>query len=330
MTKLNWGMVGCGTIGHEMAQALQLCGSQLYGITCRTKEKREAFAKEYGITHCYHSLEEMLVDSAIHIIYIATPHNTHYEQIKMALQAGKHVLCEKAICVNSSQLEELVELASEKGLILKEAMTISHMPLYYKLRKRIKDGVIGDVKMVQVNFGSNKEYDVTNRFFSKELAGGALLDIGGYAVTFARFFLAEQPNVVLTTVKYFETGVDEQSGIILKNDREQMAVIALTMRAKQPKRGVITGEKGFIEIYDYPRAEKATITDTATGEVTIVQEGDSKRALCYEAEAMERAVQGIKQDVKATEQENTLALSRDVMDILTNVRKQWGLRYPFE
>lgn len=323
MAELNWGMIGCGTIGCEMAEALKENGSVLYGVTCRTKEKREAFAKEYQIPHAFADYEEMLADEHVDIVYIATPHNTHYEHIKAALKAGKHVLCEKAVCVNSSQLDELIDIAEEKKLVLKEAMTISHMPLYDKLKEIIASGVIGTVKMVQVNFGSNKEYDIKNRFFSKELAGGALLDIGGYAVTFARLFLDMQPDVLLTTVKYFETGVDEQSGIILKNEKEQMAVIALTMRAKQPKRGVVTGDKGYIEVYDYPRADQAVIVDTASGQTTTIQEGDSKKALCYEAKAMEEAVAGAKPNL-------TLALSKDVMDILTNVRMQWGMRYPFE
>lgn len=323
MAELNWGMIGCGTIGCEMAEALKENGSVLYGVTCRTKEKREAFAKEYQIPHAFADYEEMLADEHVDIVYIATPHNTHYEHIKAALKAGKHVLCEKAVCVNSSQLDELISIAEEKKLVLKEAMTISHMPLYDKLKEIIASGTIGTVKMVQVNFGSNKEYDVKNRFFSKELAGGALLDIGGYAVTFARLFLDMQPDVLLTTVKYFETGVDEQSGIILKNEKEQMAVIALTMRAKQPKRGVVTGDKGYIEVYDYPRADQAVIVDTASGQTTTIQEGDSKKALCYEAKAMEEAVAGGKPN-------HTLALSKDVMDILTDVRMQWGMRYPFE
>lgn len=323
MAELNWGMIGCGTIGCEMAEALKENGSVLYGVTCRTKEKREAFAKKYQVPHAFADYEEMLADKQVDIVYIATPHNTHYEHIKAALKAGKHVLCEKAVCVNSSQLDELIGIAEEKKLVLKEAMTISHMPLYDKLKEIIASGAIGTVKMVQVNFGSNKEYDVKNRFFSKELAGGALLDIGGYAVTFARLFLDMQPDVLLTTVKYFETGVDEESGIILKNEKEQMAVIALTMRAKQPKRGVVTGDKGYIEVYDYPRADQAVIVDTASGQTTTIQEGDSKKALCYEAKAMEEAVAGAKPNL-------TLALSKDVMDILTDVRMQWGMRYPFE
>ena len=131
--------------------------------------------------------------------------------------------------------------------------------------------------MVQVNFGSCKEYDVNNRFFSKSLAGGALLDIGVYAVSFARYFMESKPNVVLTTANYFETGVDETSGIILKNNDGQMSVIALTMRAKQPKRGVISGEKGYIQIDEYPRAQKATITYTADGHTEVIDEGDTKK-----------------------------------------------------
>ena len=127
----------------------------------------------------------------------------------------------------------MVAIAKEKELVIVEGMTMFHMPLYKKLREIVKSGVIGKVKMVQVNFGSCKEYDVTNRFFSKELAGGALLDIGVYATSFARYFMESKPNVILTTAKYFETGVDEQSGIIMKNDCDQMAVMALTMRAKQ-------------------------------------------------------------------------------------------------
>lgn len=177
--------------------------------------------------------------------------------------------------------------------------------------------------MVQVNFGSNKGYDSTNRFFALEAAGGALLDIGGYATTFARTFMDEAPNTILTTVQYVETGVDEQSGIILKNESDQMAVICLTIRAKQPKRGVVTGDKGYIEVYEYPRASKATITNTETGLTETIEAGNTEDALVYEVNAMEGAVEGSLSD-------NNIEISRDVMKILSSVRTQWGMKYPFE
>lgn len=179
------------------------------------------------------------------------------------------------------------------------------------------------MKMVQVNFGSCKEYDIKNRFFSKELAGGALLDIGVYATTFARYFMKSKPNVVLTTANYFETGVDETSGILLKNPDGEMAVMALTMRAKQPKRGVVSGEKGFIEIYEYPRAAKATITYTADGHTEIIEAGETAKALQYEVEDMQDYV-------KHSGGKENLQMIRDVMEVITTIRNQWGLVYPFE
>lgn len=319
MGNYNWALIGAGSIAAEMAEALKELGVGVYAVCASRYESAEAFARTHGVPHACQSCEEMLEDSDIDIVYVATPHNLHYDYIKKALLAGKHVLCEKSITVDGDQLEELVELAADRHLILQEAMTIYHMPLYRKLRELTESGAIGDVKMVQVNFGSCKEYDVNNRFFNKDLAGGALLDIGVYATAFARSFLKEKPEEVLTTVKYFETGVDEQSGIILKNSQDQMAVMALTMRAKQPKRGVIAGEKGYIEVDNYPRADRAVITYTEDGRQEELLCGETKKALCYEVEDMEAAV-------KNGGGQMELMFSRDVMEILTEVKRQWGMR----
>ena len=177
--------------------------------------------------------------------------------------------------------------------------------------------------MVQVNFGSNKGYDSTQRFFALEAAGGALLDIGVYATAFARTFLSEMPNTILTTVEYLETGADEQSGIIMKNTKGEMVVMCLTLREKQPKRVVVTGHKGYIEVYEYPRACKATITNTATGEVETVEAGKTEDALKYEVEAMEAAIEGNLED-------DCQIITKDTMRILTSIKTQWGMKYPFE
>lgn len=190
----------------------------------------------------------------------------------------------------------------------------------------IKAGKLGQIKMIQVNFGSLKDYDPNNRFFNKDLAGGALLDIGGYATAFARTFLDEAPESILTTVKFFETGVDEQSGIILKNTKDQMAVMALSMRAKQPKRGVVSGTKGYVEINQYPRATQAEITYTASAHEEThetITAGDSSKALEYEVRDMQRYVE-------QGHDEGQLEMSHDVAHILTSVRTSWGMKYPFD
>lgn len=323
MEKLNWGIIGTGWIATEMAEALNRVNGEIYAVCDVNLELAEKYANQYGVQKAYDSAEKMINDDKVDIVYIATPHNLHYQFLIQSLKAGKHVFCEKAITVNDSQLEEAVVIAKEKNLVICDGVTLFHMPLFKKLKEIVDSGIIGPVKMVQVNFGSCKEYDVNNRFFSKELAGGALLDIGVYATSFARYFMKSKPNTVLTTANYFETGVDETSGIILRNPEGQMAVMALTMRAKQPKRGVVAGELGYIEVNNYPRGDEAKITYTHDGHVETIKLGDTSKALDYEVEDMQSYV------LNNDGQEN-LEYIRDVMATLTEIRKQWGMIYPFE
>ena len=173
---MNWGILGQGVIAHQMAQALLQEHGTIYAVAGRHPKKVEAFAKQYTIAHAY-TIDEVMQDEHVDIVYIATPHSNHFEYIMQALQHHKHVLCEKAITVNAQQLEEAMAFAKKHQLILMEAMTIFHMPIMKKAKERIESGKLGKLKMLQINFGSCKEYDITNRFFAKELAGGALLDI---------------------------------------------------------------------------------------------------------------------------------------------------------
>ena len=322
MNKINWAILGPGVIAKDFAKAIAEVNGSIYAVGARSIEKAEKFSSEFNVEKVYGNYNEMLKDDKIDVVYISTPHSNHYEYIMESLRNNKHVLCEKAITVNSNQLSEIVSLAKEKNLIVAEAMTIYHMPLYKKLRKFVDDGKLGKIKMIQVNFGSLKEYDVTNRFFSPDLAGGALLDIGTYALSFTRYFLSSQPNEILTTVKKFETGVDEQSGIILKNADDEMAVVSLTMRAKQPKRGIVCGELGYITVENFPRGDKATIT-YPDGSVEVIEEGDTSSALIYEVQDMNNCI------MKRNDND-TLELSVDVMNIMDEVRKQWNLKYSFE
>lgn len=326
MKKYNWGMIGTGWIAHEMADALNAVNGEVYAVADVNEEMLEKFAKEKHITHTFTNPDEMIADPNIDIIYIATPHTFHYEYIKKALNANKHVFAEKAMTVNARQFDEVEKLAKEKGLILTEGFTLYHMPIYQKVLNLIKSGKLGKIKMIQVNFGSLKDYDPKNRFFNKDLAGGALLDIGGYATAFARTFLDEAPESILTTVKFFETGVDEQSGIILKNTQDQMVVMALSMRAKQPKRGVVSGTKGYVEINQYPRATTAKITYTASAHEEThetMTAGSSDDALKYEVQDMQRYIEQGHDD-------GQLQMSHDIAHILTSVRTSWGMKYPFD
>ena len=291
MEEIKWAVLGTGVIANEMAAALAKDGRNIYAVGNRTHSKAVAFAEKYGIEKVYDDFEEMFTDPDVDVIYITTPHNTHLPFMEKALRGGKHVLAEKSITLNSAELERVRALAKEKKLILAEAMTIYHMPLYRKLREILASGHLGKVNLITMNFGSFKEYDMQNRFFNRNLAGGAMLDIGVYALSFVRWFMESKPDVVLSQYNPAPTGVDESSVFVLKNAEAQMATVALSLHSKQPKRGMISCEKGYIEIMEYPRAEEAVIT-YVDGTKETVRAGAHEDALMYELQDMEMAIQG--------------------------------------
>lgn len=321
---LNWAVLGTGVIANQMAAALEKMGRRLYAVGNRTHDKAVAFAEKYGVEKVYDTIDDMFLDEAVDIIYITTPHNTHYEFMKKALEHGKHIFVEKSITLNSRELKEMQALAQAKGLIIGEAMTIWHMPIYKKLWEIVQSGQLGKVQMITMNFGSFKEYNMENRFFNMHLAGGAMLDIGVYALSIVRSFMDEKPEDIVSQWQASPTGSDEMATILLKNGLGQMATVALSMHSKQPKRAMISCEKAYIEIMEYPRADKAVIVDAETGVRTEIEAGSTAEALGYELQDMEQAV--LTGDVSGLK----LSYSADVMEIMTRLRKAWNMKYPGE
>ena len=320
--QLRWAVLGTGVIANEMARALQSMGRTLDAVGNRTYEKAAAFAEKYSVPKVYADYHEMFTDPDIDVIYLTTPHNTHMGFLEEALSHGKHVLCEKSITLNSRELERAMDLAREHNVVLAEAMTIYHMPLYQELTRRMESGALGRVNLIQLNFGSFKVYDMKNRFFNRSLAGGAMLDIGVYALSLARLFLESSPDQVKSFVRKAPTGVDESAAIAMANPQGQLVTAALSLHSKQPKRAVISCEKGYIEIMEYPRADEAVIVDAETGARETVRAGKTADALRYELEDMERAILN-GGDMK-------LSRTADVMALMTALRREWGVTYPEE
>ena len=324
MKEIKWAVLGTGVIANEMAQALIKNGKNIYSVANRTHQKAVDFAQKYNIGKVYDNMNDVFTDPEVDVVYITTPHNTHLEFMKKAIENGKHILVEKSITLNSDELNEAISLTKEKGVIIGEAMTIFHMPIYKKLNEILESGALGKVNLITMNFGSFKEYDMTNRFFNRNLAGGAMLDIGVYALSFIRWSMDSKPNNLVSQVKSAPTGVDEQAGLLLTNEEGQMASVMLSLHSKQPKRGMVSCEKGYIEIMEYPRADKAVIVDAETGERTEITEGDTANALYYEMLDMEQAVRSGNADGMHLE------FTKDVMDIMTKLRRDWGMKYPEE
>ncbi len=323
MKNINWAVLGTGVIANEMAVALKKNGKSIYAVGNRTHEKAVAFAEKYEIGKVYDDFNDMFTDPEVDVIYITTPHNTHIDFMKKAIANGKHILVEKSITLNSSELDEALKLADEKGVIVAEAMTIYHMPIYKKLNEILSSGKLGRVNLITTNFGSFKDYNMKNRFFNRSLAGGAMLDIGVYSLSFVRWFFDSTPDNVVSQMKKAPTGVDEQASMLLTNKEGQMATVMLSLHSKQPKRGMVSCEKGYIEIMEYPRAWEATITNAETGETEKVSVGKHEDALAYELEDMEKAISGESNDMH-------LDYTKDVMKIMTDFRKDFNLTYPEE
>ena len=157
MKTFNWATLGCGVIANELAQAMQSRGQKLYSVANRTHDKAVAFAEKYGIEKVYDNIDDVFDDENVDIIYISTPHNTHISYLRKALKAKKHVLCEKSITLNFDELKEAIDLAKENNVVLAEAMTIYHMPIYKALNDKIKSSALGELKLLQMNFGSYQE-----------------------------------------------------------------------------------------------------------------------------------------------------------------------------
>ena len=182
-----------------------------------------------------------------------------------------------------------------------DATTILHMPLYQELLSRARAGEFGRMNLAQLNFGSYKPYDPATRFYNPNLAGGAMLDIGVYALSLARLFMDQAPDEVVSLANRCETGVDVTSGIVTRNPQGQMAVLSLSLHSKQPKRAVLSFDRCYVEVVEYPRADRAVITWTKDGRREEVRAGEEAYALCYEA-----------------------------ANLVTRLRREWGVTYPEE
>ncbi len=309
------GIVGLGGIANSFAQNLSLENVLLAGCASRNYEKAQRFAKEHQITKAYETYEDMLLDDTIDAVYISVPNKQHYEFAKKALEAKKHVLCEKAITTNLEELEDLMALAQKNNVILQEAMTIFHMPLFKQIKRWVKGETFGKLQMIHAPFGSYMEPDPNNRYFSKELGGGALLDIGTYATSFFRYLLDETPELLSTTMIPFETGVDEKSVSVFKTSQNQLITMPLSFQGRMPKVGVLTFEKAYLTIPEYPRSSKVTITYNDRHEETQ-QIGDSALAFNYEVSDFIEAIE--------TGKNEALFYTHETMKLMNQLMEVWS------
>ena len=243
MDRINVGILGAGKIAVRMAKTANLLNeTRAYAVASRSAEKAEAFAAENAVEKAFGSYEAMLADPDVDLIYIAVPHSFHHRWAKEALLHGKHVLCEKPFTENAAQAKELFDLAEEKGLFCGEAMWSRFVPGADVLRGLGESGKIGRICSVQVTFG--EDMWGIERIWNPALAGGALLDVGIYALTFAALVLGDEVESVQSLLDLSELGVDRQDSILLRMKNGTMANLFISCLGKGPISCTVTGTEG--------------------------------------------------------------------------------------
>ena len=295
-----------------------------YAIAARDLERAKAFADQYGFEKAYGSYEEMLEDPSVDLVYVATPHSHHYDHVKLCLEHGKHVLCEKAFTVNEGQARELFAMAKEKGLLLTEAIWTRYMPMRRTLEEVLASGIIGTPHMLAANL--SYIIDWKDRITKPELAGGALLDIGIYTLNFASMVFGDDIETITGTAVFNEYGMDMQENITLVYKDGRMAALNASARSLSDRRGIIYGDKGYIETENINNCGGIKVFDTDRKLVAAYETPKQITGYEYEVEACVHAIEHGELECPQMPHEETLRM----LQWMDELRRQWGIVYPME
>ena len=325
MSKIRWAILGAGRIAHKFAQDIKYVdNAELMAIAASDKERAATFAAEYQLP-LHYNYEELYASDQVDAVYIATTHNFHFEQSMECMKHGKAVLCEKPVTINDKQFKQLVDTSVERNVFLMEALWTFYLPALQKARQWIEEDRIGAVRLLQADFGFQMEYDPSGRLYNRELAGGALLDLGIYPIAFSYFFMGRKPVSITASGRIGSTGVDETTAMILDYGNITASLFSC-MVVRTRNTGYIFGEKGYIEIPDFYKASMASLYNTDKELQDTYH--DNRRSFGYNFEIQDATVallSGRKQSEIATHK-----VSTDLQEIMTEIRRQIGLKYPGE
>ncbi len=246
---IRWGILGPGRIAHKFAQdLLTVPDAQLYAVASSNQQRADEFAQQYGIPHAFDRYDDLLTLPDLDVVYVATPHTEHHKNVLMLLKGGVAVLGEKPFAMNSEQVREMVEIARSKKVFLMEALWSRFMPGIVRALELAQSGVIGKIVSVKADFGFKAQFSPEGRLFNKALGGGALLDIGIYPLFLSYLFLGK-PTSIKASAIFGATDADEQCGMVMTYEGEQLALLDCTLRAKTDCVGIIQGELGQIRIH---------------------------------------------------------------------------------
>lgn len=324
--KIRWGILATGTIAHKFATTIAQMddGRETAAVASRSLEKARAFADEFGIPKAYGSYEELVSDPEIDIVYIATPHSEHANNMKLCLEHGKHVLCEKPFTVNADEAVEIFDLAKQKNLFAMEAFWTKFSPVYRDMERVIASGEIGELRSINAQFGYTTP-ERAGRKFDPALAGGALLDVGVYTLGFAAMFLGYFPQRILSALSKNDLGTDDLASVLLEYESGQTAQLTSAIQTVMPVWGEVFGSAGRIEVKDFKCPQSIRVIPNGKDPYTIERPIEIN-GFEYEIYEAENCVKNGEQQSKIMTPENTIA----VMHMMDQVRRDNRMFYPTE
>jgi len=322
---VRWGIIGTGKIAAKFAADLAFApGAKLIAVGSRGQASADAFGDQFSIPTRHGSYEDLANDPNVDAVYVATPHPAHHDATILCLNAGKHVLCEKAFAMNAAEACEMIEAAKTNNRFLMEAMWIRFRPIMYKIREIIAAGTLGEIQLVTANIGWKSSFDPEFRLYKPALGGGALLDGGVYPVSFASMVLGA-PDQVTGVATLGESNVDENASIALRHPSGAVAALGVTIRANPVSLGMIVGDKGTILIdHDWHKAE--TFTLLVPGQEPQSFDYTLTEGLGYQFEAIE--VMRCLREGLTESPVMPLGESLTIMQTMESLLRQWGVKYP--
>ena len=323
---IRWGILGCGRIARKFAADLKYVhDAELVAVGSRSRTTAEEFIKDFPAKYAHDSYEALAANPEVDIIYVASPHGLHHEHTLLCLQHKKAVLCEKAFAINSKQAREMIDMAKKQNVFLMEALWTKFMPHYNITMQMIRDGKLGDLKSVLVNFGFIPMPPVPKRLYDPALGGGTLLDIGIYNVFIALSALG-RPDSIEASITPASTGVDEQCAVLFKYNNGAMAQLFSTFSSNLATEAYINGNKGRIHLtsrFYEPSTTIAFYPDRVDSKQVIPFDKEDGFGYQYEARHAGECLRKGLTESPVMSFEDTLLM----METLDRVRAVGGIRY---
>ena len=322
--KINWGIIGCGFVAADIAAELNLLSdAELVAVGSRTEEKAQNFAKRFCVEKYYGSYEELVNDSNVDVVYIATQHPFHMNNALLGINAKKAVLCEKPFAMDYVQADKMRSASIKSNTFLMEAMRPRFLPVMYKIRQIINNGEIGDILSLHADFGFITTQGIDSRLFVKKLGGGALLDVGVYPISLASMIFKQQPDNIISSATMGETNVDYQSSYIFNYANGAIAILSSAITANTRCGVFISGTKGTIELLPPFWRTGAAIVDIFRGNKRTIDIPFEGKGYSFIASEVNDCLRNNKKQSDIM----PLTESVEIMKTIDIIKEQIGLQY---